>query len=128
MSALSPIPTGKSVGRAVGLSTRVPFPLNFQCGLIGSALLNRQEFWTTLAACSTPSVAETPCIPDIPATRFSGAWEGVVQIVSAHRTEIHVCTACRDNADEAARDAVLDAILLACPHRQLPATRREIER
>lgn len=46
--------------------------------------------------------------------KSGGAWEGVVQIVSAEGTEIHVCAACRDNADEAARDAVLDAILLAC--------------
>jgi hypothetical protein len=46
--------------------------------------------------------------------KSGGAWEGVIQIVSADGTEIHVCAACRDNADEAARDAVLDAILLAC--------------
>ena len=45
--------------------------------------------------------------------RWGGTWEGVVQIVSADGTEIHVCATCRDNADEAARDAVLDAILLA---------------
>ncbi|MNV60313.1 hypothetical protein D3C71_1527720 [compost metagenome] len=46
--------------------------------------------------------------------KSGGAWEGVVQIVSADGTEIHVCAACRDNSDEATRDAVLDAILLAC--------------
>jgi hypothetical protein len=40
-------------------------------------------------------------------------WERVVQIVSADGTEIHVFTAYRDNADDAARDAVLDTILLA---------------
>ncbi|WP_159277264.1 hypothetical protein [Variovorax boronicumulans] len=46
--------------------------------------------------------------------KSGGTWEGVVQIVSEDGTKIHVCTTCRDNADEAAKDAVLDAILLAC--------------
>ncbi|MCY1240716.1 hypothetical protein D9M68_941760 [compost metagenome] len=46
--------------------------------------------------------------------KSGGAWVGVVQIVSAEKTKIHVCAACRDNADEAAKDAVLAAILLAC--------------
>ncbi len=45
--------------------------------------------------------------------KSGGMWEGIVQIVSADGTEIHVRTACRDNADEAAKDAIFDAILLA---------------
>ena len=45
--------------------------------------------------------------------KSGGTWEGIVQIVSTDGTEIHACTAGRDNADEAAKDAILDAILLA---------------
>lgn len=48
--------------------------------------------------------------------KWGGMWEGVVTIVQRDGSgaTMHVCCNCRDDTDEAIRDAILDAMLMAC--------------